>query len=70
MSESQQPATLAITAGCAHSRTSLAPALWASTTWESEGLLDANRRATATRAGESGHAPTYGKHDNVVNVDR
>ena len=52
MSESQQPATRAITAGRAHSRTSLAPALWASTTWESEGLLDANRRATATRAGE------------------
>ena len=52
MTDSQQPATRAITAGRAHSRTSLAPALWASTTWESEGLLDANRRATATRAGE------------------
>jgi cystathionine beta-lyase/cystathionine gamma-synthase len=48
----QQPATRAITAGRAHSRTSLAPALWASTTWESDGLDDANRRATATRAGE------------------
>ena len=46
MSDSQQPATRAITAGRAHSRTSLAPALWASTTWESEGLRDANRRAT------------------------
>ena len=52
MSESQQPATRAITAGRAHSGTSLAPALWASTVWESAGLADANRRATATRAGE------------------
>ena len=52
MSESQHPATRAITAGRAHSQRSLAPALWASTTWESEGLADANRRATAVRAGE------------------
>ena len=52
MSETEQPATKAITAGRAYSRTSLAPALWASTTWESEGLADANRRATANRAGE------------------
>ncbi len=52
MSESQQPATQAITAGRAHSRTSLAPALWASTVWESDGLVDANRRATSIRAGE------------------
>jgi len=52
MNDSQQPATRAITAGRAYSRTSLAPALWASTVWESEGLADANRRATATRAGE------------------
>ncbi len=52
MSDSQQPATRAITAGRAHSRTSLAPALWASTTWESDGLADANRRATSIRAGE------------------
>src|SRR4026207_815095 len=52
MSESQQPATRAITAGRAHSRTSLAPALWASTVWESDGLADANRRAPAIRAGE------------------
>ena len=52
MSESQHPATRAITAGRAHSQRSLAPALWASTTWESEGLADANRRATAIRAGE------------------
>ena len=52
MSDEQQPATRAITAGRAYSKTSLAPALWASTTWESSGLTDANRRATATRAGE------------------
>ena len=52
MSDSHQPATRAITAGRAHSRTSLAPALWASTTWESDGLADANRRATSIRAGE------------------
>ena len=52
MSEPQQPATKVITAGRGYSRTSLAPALWASTTWESEGLTDANRRATANRAGE------------------
>ena len=52
MSDEQQPATRAITAGRAHSRTSLAPALWASSTWESASLADANRRATALRAGE------------------
>ncbi len=52
MSDSHQPATRAITVGRAHSRTSLAPALWASTTWESDGLADANRRATSIRAGE------------------
>ena len=52
MSESQHPATRAITAGRAYSQRSLAPALWASTTWECEGLADANRRATAIRAGE------------------
>jgi cystathionine beta-lyase/cystathionine gamma-synthase len=49
---SQQPATRAITAGRAHSRSSLAPALWASTTWESDDLADANRRATSSRADE------------------
>ncbi len=52
MSDTQRPATRAITAGRAHSRTSLAPALWANTTWESESLADANRRATTTRDGE------------------
>jgi cystathionine beta-lyase/cystathionine gamma-synthase len=49
---SRQPATTAITAGRGQSSTSLAPALWASTTWESEGLDDAHRRATSFRAGE------------------
>ena len=50
--DSTQPATRAITAGRAASGSSLAPALWATTTWESEGLVDANRRATGTRVGE------------------
>ena len=43
------PATQAIIAGRAASGRSLAPALWASSTWESESLDDANRRATGTR---------------------
>lgn len=45
-------ATKAITAGRAASGRSLAPALWASTVWESEGLLDARRRATRIRSDE------------------
>ncbi len=52
MSDSQQPGTRAITAGRGHSGRSLAPALWASSVWESTGLEDANRRATGMRAGE------------------
>ncbi|MDX2378302.1 MAG: PLP-dependent aspartate aminotransferase family protein [Acidimicrobiia bacterium] len=44
--------TRAIEAGRAASGTSLAPALWASSTWESEGLDDAERRATAVRHGD------------------
>ncbi|MEO8266936.1 MAG: PLP-dependent aspartate aminotransferase family protein [Ilumatobacteraceae bacterium] len=52
MSDRQQPATQAITAGRSQSRGSLAPALWASTAWESDDLADANRRATSIRAGE------------------
>jgi cystathionine beta-lyase/cystathionine gamma-synthase len=44
--------TRAIGAGRAASGTSLAPALWASSTWESEGLDDAARRATAVRHGD------------------
>lgn len=46
------PATRAITAGRSASGRSLAPALWASSTWESASLDDANRRATAVRHGE------------------
>ncbi len=52
MSEQQQPATRAIAAGRAASGTSLAPALWATSVWESESLVDARRRATGTRAAE------------------
>ncbi len=52
MSDSQQPGTRAITAGRGHSGRSLAPALWASSVWESTGLDDANKRATGMRAGE------------------
>jgi len=51
-SEPQQPATRAITAGRSASGSSLAPALFASTVWESTGLADANRRATGTRVGQ------------------
>ena len=46
------PETLAILAGRDASGSSLAPALWASSTWESEGLDDAHRRATAVRHGD------------------
>jgi cystathionine beta-lyase/cystathionine gamma-synthase len=51
-SEPQQPCTVAITAGRSASGTSLAPAMFATTTWESTGLDDARRRATGTRMGE------------------
>jgi cystathionine beta-lyase/cystathionine gamma-synthase len=51
-SDPQQPATVAITAGRTASGTSLAPAMFATTAWESAGLSDANRRATGTRVGE------------------
>jgi cystathionine beta-lyase/cystathionine gamma-synthase len=47
-----QPATRAITSGRAHSGKSLAPALWASSVWQSENMADARRRATGTRSGE------------------
>jgi len=53
------PATRAITAGRAHSGQSLAPALWASSTWESDGLDDANRRATSVR-----HNDFYSRYAN------
>jgi len=46
------PETLAITIGRGASGSSLAPALWASSTWESEGLDDAHRRATSVRHGD------------------
>jgi cystathionine beta-lyase/cystathionine gamma-synthase len=52
MTEHPRPATQAITAGRTASGRSLAPALWASTVWESDGLADARRRATGTRIGE------------------
>jgi len=53
------PETLAITAGRAASGASLAPALWASSTWESESLDDAHRRATGLR-----HDGFYSRYSN------
>ena len=53
------PETLAITAGRSSSGSSLAPALWASSTWESEGLDDAHRRATGVR-----HDGFYSRYSN------
>jgi cystathionine beta-lyase/cystathionine gamma-synthase len=53
------PETLAIAAGRAASGASLAPALWASSTWESESLDDAHRRATALR-----HDGFYSRYSN------
>ena len=50
--DEHKPATRAITAGRRHSGSSLAPALWASSVWQSTDLADANRRATALRPGE------------------
>jgi cystathionine beta-lyase/cystathionine gamma-synthase len=44
------PDTVAVTAGRTGSGRALAPALWATSTWESEGLDDAHRRATSMRA--------------------
>lgn len=46
------PATRAIRAGRAASGRALAPAIWASTTWESESLEDAHSRATSARGPE------------------
>ncbi|RLE25038.1 MAG: PLP-dependent transferase [Actinobacteria bacterium] len=46
------PETVAIVAGRGSSGSSLAPTLWASSTWESESLDDAHRRATAVRHGD------------------
>jgi len=53
------PETLAITAGRTASGSSLAPALWASSTWESESLDDAHRRATSLR-----HDGFYSRYSN------
>jgi len=54
-----QPATLAITSGRGHSGRSLAPALWASSVWQSTDMHDARRRATGIRSGEF-----YGRYAN------
>lgn len=50
--DAYKPATRAITAGRRHSGSSLAPALWASSVWQSTDLADANRRASSMRPGE------------------
>jgi cystathionine beta-lyase/cystathionine gamma-synthase len=47
-----QPATRAITSGRQASGRALAPAIWASTTWESENLDDAHERAVSARGPE------------------
>ncbi|HNJ98674.1 MAG TPA: PLP-dependent aspartate aminotransferase family protein [Ilumatobacteraceae bacterium] len=54
-----QPATRAITAGRGHSGRSLAPALWASSVWQSADMTDARKRATGVRSGEF-----YGRYAN------
>ncbi|HEY4333928.1 MAG TPA: aminotransferase class I/II-fold pyridoxal phosphate-dependent enzyme [Ilumatobacteraceae bacterium] len=54
-----RPATTAITAGRGANGTSLAPPLWASSTWVSSGLVDARRRATGQRSAEF-----YGRYGN------
>ena len=54
-----QPTTRAIRAGRSASGASLAPALWASSVWESHSLDDAHRRAVATRSDEF-----YGRYGN------
>ncbi len=48
----ERPATTAITAGRSAYGTSLAPPLWASSTWVSAGLVDARQRATGRRSAE------------------
>ncbi|MDQ3310990.1 MAG: PLP-dependent aspartate aminotransferase family protein [Actinomycetota bacterium] len=49
MSDEHAPATRVVTAGRAQQGTSLAPALWASSTWETDGLDDTRKRAVAMR---------------------
>ncbi|MEM8618428.1 MAG: PLP-dependent aspartate aminotransferase family protein [Actinomycetota bacterium] len=51
--------TVAVRSGRRASGTSLAPALWASSTWQSVDLDDAHRRATSTR-----HAAFYSRYSN------
>jgi len=46
----ERPSTTAIRSGRRASGASLAPALWASSVWESEGFDDAHRRAVGVRA--------------------
>ena len=57
--EPLRPATLAITAGRSHSGRSLAPALWASSVWQSSDMADARKRAMGVRSGEF-----YGRYAN------
>lgn len=57
--ESLKPTTRAIRAGRDSSGRSLAPALWSSSVWESEGFDDAHRRATSLRSNEF-----YGRYGN------
>lgn len=54
-----KPGSAAIRAGRGASGKSLAPALWASSVWESDGYDDAHRRATSLRADEF-----YGRYAN------
>jgi cystathionine beta-lyase/cystathionine gamma-synthase len=54
-----KPASKAITAGREASGSALAPALWASSTWESTCMDDAHRRATGLRPDEF-----YGRYAN------
>jgi cystathionine beta-lyase/cystathionine gamma-synthase len=54
-----KPASTAITAGRAASGSSLAPALWGSSVWQSTCMDDANQRATSLRPGQF-----YGRYAN------
>jgi cystathionine beta-lyase/cystathionine gamma-synthase len=54
-----KPASIAIAAGRSASGSALAPALWASSVWESTCLDDAHRRATGLRSDEF-----YGRYAN------
>ena len=54
-----KPASTAVTAGRAASGSSLAPALWGSSVWQSTCMDDANQRATSLRPGQF-----YGRYAN------